>query len=83
LGCIIRGETPHFDYLSQAVAQGLMRVSLGSPTPVVFGVLTVNTAEQALARVKKGAEVAESLIELIQRLREMRGLRSASGFRQP
>jgi 6,7-dimethyl-8-ribityllumazine synthase len=77
LGCIIRGETPHFDYLSQAVSQGLMRLSLESQTPIVFGVLTVNTIKQALARVGKGAEAAESLIELIQTLRSVANMASS------
>lgn len=80
LGCIIRGETPHFDYLAQAVSQGLMRVSLESQTPIVFGVLTVNTAAQARARAGKGSEAAESLIELIRALRGALGAQNLSAF---
>ncbi len=72
LGCIIRGETPHFDHLARAVSHGLMRVSLESPVPIVFGVLTVHSVEQAEARLSKGAEVAESLIELIIALRTLK-----------
>lgn len=86
LGCIIRGETPHFDYLARAVGYGLMRLSLESHTPIVFGVLTVDTAEQALARAgdapqaNRGAEAAESLLELIQTLRGSHSSHGASGF---
>jgi 6,7-dimethyl-8-ribityllumazine synthase len=75
LGCVIRGETPHFEYISEAVTHGLARLALEGETPLVFGVLTVDTAEQALerARVKrnKGAEAAEALVELIRVLRDL------------
>lgn len=50
LGCVIRGGTPHFDYVCDSVTQGLTRVSLDESTPVANGVLTVNSQEQALAR---------------------------------
>jgi 6,7-dimethyl-8-ribityllumazine synthase len=50
LGVVIRGETPHFDYVCDAVTQGLTRVSLDESTPVANGVLTTNTEQQALAR---------------------------------
>lgn len=50
LGCLIQGETPHFEHISQAVAQGLTRVSLDFRLPVIFGVLTTSTWQQALAR---------------------------------
>ena len=50
LGCVIRGETPHFDYVCQEAARGLMQVSLETEKPVIFGVLTTETSEQALAR---------------------------------
>ena len=50
LGVVIRGETPHFDYVCDAVTQGLTRVSLDSSTPVANGVLTTNTEQQALDR---------------------------------
>lgn len=75
LGCVIRGETPHFEYISQAVTQGLARLALEGETPLVFGVLTVDTPEQALERAgvkrSKGAEAAEALVELIRVLREI------------
>jgi len=77
LGCVIRGETPHFDYICRAVTQGLSHVALESDIPIVYGVLTADTAEQALERSglksNKGAEAAESLIELISVLRAIKG----------
>ncbi len=65
LGCVIKGETAHFEQIARAVTDGLMRVTLECDTPIVFGVLTPYTEEQAWARVYKGAEAAKSLIELI------------------
>lgn len=65
LGCVIRGETAHFDHIARTVSDGLMRLTLECDTPIVFGVLTPYTEEQARARVHKGAEAAQSLIELI------------------
>jgi 6,7-dimethyl-8-ribityllumazine synthase len=65
LGCVIKGETAHFDHIARVVSDGLMRVTLECDTPIVFGVLTPYTEEQARARVHKGAEAAQSLIELI------------------
>lgn len=55
LGCLIRGETPHFDYIAQAAAHGILRVAQDTGVPVGFGVLTTNTAEEALARAGDGA----------------------------
>ena len=83
LGCIIRGQTPHFNYLAQAVSYGLMRVSLCSQVPLTFGVLTVERPEQAEARAgatpeaNKGAEAAESLVELIRALDQLRATASS------
>lgn len=65
LGCVIKGETAHFEQIARAVTDGLMRVTLECDTPIVFGVLTPYTEEQAWARIYKGAEAAKSLIELI------------------
>ena len=50
LGCVIRGETPHFEYVAGECARGVMRVSLDSGMPVIFGVLTVDNEQQAIAR---------------------------------
>jgi 6,7-dimethyl-8-ribityllumazine synthase len=69
LGCIIRGETPHFDYLASAVAHGLMTAAGDTGIPMAFGVLTTNTLEQAEARSgpgadNKGREAAAAAIEM-------------------
>ncbi|MEL6624229.1 MAG: 6,7-dimethyl-8-ribityllumazine synthase [Bacteroidota bacterium] len=70
LGCIIQGETRHFDFIADAVAHGVMRVSLDHNKPVIFGVLTPDTLEQAQDRAggqhgNKGAEAAVALLEMI------------------
>ena len=69
LGCLIRGETPHFDYIARATAGGIMRVALDTGVPVTFGVLTTHTAEEALARAgegsaNKGAEAAAAALDM-------------------
>ena len=70
IGCVIRGETAHFDYVAGHASEGLGRVAQDTGTPVVFGVLTTDNAEQALARAlpsgaNKGAEFAESALALL------------------
>lgn len=70
LGCVIQGETRHFDFICQAVAQGLTEVSLKYNKPVIFGVLTPNNQEQALARAgghhgNKGVEAAITAIKML------------------
>src|SRR6201993_4261515 len=79
LGVVIRGETPHFDYVCDAVTQGLTRVSLDCATPVANGVLTTNTEEQALARAglptsteDKGAQAAAAALSAALTLRDLR-----------
>src|SRR3979490_2562347 len=69
LGCLIRGETPHFEYISSAVAQGLTGVAAAPGVRVAFGVLTTNSAEEALARAgdgpgNKGHEAALAALEM-------------------
>ncbi len=54
LGCLIKGETPHFDYIAAAVSHGIMHASLAQGLPMAFGVLTVNSVEEAEARVPDG-----------------------------
>jgi 6,7-dimethyl-8-ribityllumazine synthase len=56
LGCLIRGETPHFDYIASAASHGLMQASVVTGVPMAFGILTTETAEQALARAGQGAD---------------------------
>ena len=70
LGCIIRGETPHFEYIATAVANGVSRVALDARIPVAFGVLTTESLEQALERAgakagNKGWDAAMSALELV------------------
>ena len=69
LGAVIRGDTPHFDFVAGECASGLMRVQLDTGKPMVFGVLTTNTVEQAEERLSKGAEFAEVAIEMTALLR--------------
>ena len=64
LGCVIRGETAHFEYVSSEAASGLQLAGLETGVPVAFGVLTVDTVEQAEARVGKGAEAARAALEM-------------------
>jgi 6,7-dimethyl-8-ribityllumazine synthase len=69
LGCVIRGETPHFEYISAAVAHGLMAASGETGVPMAFGVLTTDTWEQAEARAgegrdNKGFEAAAAALEM-------------------
>ncbi len=70
LGCIIRGATPHFDYVASAVSTGIARIALASPIPIIFGVLTTNTLEQAIERAgsksgNKGWDAALAAIEMV------------------
>jgi 6,7-dimethyl-8-ribityllumazine synthase len=55
LGCLIRGETPHFEYIADAASHGIMRAAQETGIPITFGVLTTNTADEALARAGDGA----------------------------
>ena len=71
LGCLIRGSTPHFDYISGEVTKGLGRLSLDTGIPVTYGVITVENLEQAIERSgskagNKGGEAAASLIEMVE-----------------
>jgi 6,7-dimethyl-8-ribityllumazine synthase len=63
LGCVIRGETPHFEYVAGEAARGLGNVALAHRIAVGFGVLTTETETQALARVDKGAEAVHAALE--------------------
>src|SRR5829696_1613852 len=70
LGCVVRGDTPHFDYVAGEAARGIQRVSLSESLPVIFGVLTTNTEQQALDRVggahgHAGERAAEAALEMI------------------
>lgn len=78
LGAVIRGGTPHFEYVAGECVKGLSQVSLSSGIPVAFGVLTVDTIEQAIERAgtkagNKGAEAALSALETLSVLRKLEG----------
>src|SRR5947207_7303208 len=77
LGAVIRGDTPHFDYVAGAMARGLAQVAMESGIPVGFGVLTTNTVEQAVDRAgakggNKGFDAAMSAIEMANLMRRLR-----------
>jgi 6,7-dimethyl-8-ribityllumazine synthase len=78
LGCVIRGETPHFEYVAGEAASGLQLASLETGVPVAFGVLTCDTLEQAEARVEKGAEAARSALEMADLFSQLRRTATAS-----
>lgn len=77
LGCVIRGETPHFEYISSAVAHGIMQSACTTGVPITFGVLTTDTFDQARlrsgpGRENKGWEAAAAAIEMAVLFRRMR-----------
>ena len=76
LGAVIKGNTPHFDYVSAEVSKGIAQVGLLSEVPVIFGVLTVDNIEQAIERAgtkegNKGSEAANSAIEMVNLLNQI------------
>lgn len=75
LGCVMRGETPHFEYISSAVSYALQQVALEADVPVGFGLLTVDTVQQAMDRSgesgNKGGEAAAAALAMIQVLRDV------------
>ena len=75
LGCVLRGETPHFEYISSVVSNGLGQVALETGIPIGFGVLTVDTVQQAMDRSgesgNKGFEAAVAVLEMINVLRQI------------
>lgn len=76
LGAVIRGATPHFDYVSAEATKGIAAVAMQAPIPVLFGVLTTDTIEQAIERAgtkagNKGAEVTMGAIEMVSLYRQI------------
>lgn len=76
LGAVIRGDTPHFEYVADACASGISRVALDTGVPIAFGVLTTDDREQAFARTgraegNKGAEAAATAVEMVDLLRQL------------
>ena len=88
LGAVIRGETPHFDFISAEMSRGIAQASLDTGIPVIFGVLTTNTAEEALARastteINRGTEAACTAIEMATLMQELSDSdRKLTGFRR-
>jgi 6,7-dimethyl-8-ribityllumazine synthase len=72
LGCVVRGETPHFDFIASEAASGLQLAALETGVPVAFGVLTVDVIEQAEARVEKGAEAVRTALEMADAFAQLR-----------
>jgi len=77
LAAVIRGATPHFEYVASEISKGIARLSLDADVPVTFGVITADTIEQAVERAgtksgNKGSDAAEGLIEMINVLRAVR-----------
>ena len=70
LGCVIRGDTPHFDYIASEVAKGIAQINLTTSIPAIFGIITADTIEQAVERAgtkagNKGRDAALSAIEMV------------------
>jgi 6,7-dimethyl-8-ribityllumazine synthase len=78
LGCIIRGETAHFDFIASEAASGLQLAAIETGIPVSFGVLTCDTKEQAQARLAKGAEAARTALEMADLFQQLRVNAAAS-----
>jgi 6,7-dimethyl-8-ribityllumazine synthase len=81
LGAVIRGETPHFDYVAGEAARGLMQVGLDTGVPAIFGVLTTDTVEQALSRCgiksgNKGADAAKAALAMTKTMSRLEELQS-------
>jgi 6,7-dimethyl-8-ribityllumazine synthase len=77
LGCVIRGETAHFDYISGEAASGLQLAALETGVPVAFGVLTCDTLQQAMARADKGAEAVRTALEMADVFSQLRATAQA------
>ena len=65
LGCVIKGQTPHFDFISQASTNAIMNISVGQKKPVGNGIITCLNMKQAIARKKKGAEAANAILSVL------------------
>ena len=76
LGCVIRGDTPHFDYVASEAASGLQLAALETGVPVSFGVLTLDRVEQAEPRIEKGAEAVRSALEMAELFAHLRAAAS-------
>jgi 6,7-dimethyl-8-ribityllumazine synthase len=72
LGCVVRGETPHFDFVAGEAASGLQLAAIETGVPVAFGVLTTDTVEQAEARIDRAAEVVRGALEMADVFQQLR-----------
>ena len=73
LGVVIRGETPHFDFISSATANSISKLAIEKEFPITFGVLTTNTYKQALKRAqKKGVEIADTTLQSIKTYQQIK-----------
>jgi 6,7-dimethyl-8-ribityllumazine synthase len=79
LGCVVRGETPHFEFVAGEAASGLQLAALETGVPVAFGVLTVETVGQAAARTDKGAEAVRAALEMADLFAQLRDQVKAAG----
>ena len=80
IGAVIRGETDHYEHIANAASQGLLRVSEDSLRPVIFGVLTTDTVEQAVERIEQASGYADSAVEMVNRLKGIRERRRGIGL---
>lgn len=83
LGAVIRGDTPHFEYISSAVTRGIGQAALDTDVPIIFGVLTTETVAQAeeradAGRLNRGGEAATSAIEMVMVMRRLKGIEQAA-----
>jgi 6,7-dimethyl-8-ribityllumazine synthase len=81
IGCVIRGETPHFDFVAGEAASGLQLAAIETGVPIAFGLLTCETKEQAEARVEKGAEAARTALEMADLFARLRATAAAAAAR--
>ena len=65
LGCVIKGQTPHFDFISQASTDAIMKLAIGNKKPIGNGIITCLNMKQAIARQRKGREAAEAVISVL------------------
>jgi 6,7-dimethyl-8-ribityllumazine synthase len=83
IGCVVRGDTPHFDYVAGGAADGLARASIETGVPIAFGVLTTETMDQALDRAggkhgNKGYEAAQTVLEMVELIGRIEGERAST-----
>ena len=81
IGAVIRGDTDHYEHIANAASQGLLRVSDDAQKPVIFGVLTTDTVEQAVERIEQAPGYADSAVEMVNRIKRLRERRRGIGIR--